>query len=108
MSSSYGNIYKNILKPLIDDRKSGIYEVKKEELIVACNWLDVIVNEFDTYGVCANINENNEIIISVTFEDMVVDNNKHIFYRLLPLVKRLEIEHLSEEAFNMKFVFEGI
>lgn len=107
MSKAYGNIYINMVKPLIDERESTIHKAQKDIIIVACNWIDVIVNEFDTCEVSADIDENNDIIISIVLEDMIVDNNKHIFYRLLPLTKRLDIKHLSEDAFKMNFVFEG-
>ena len=108
MSKAYGNIYINMVKPLIDGRESTIHKAQKDIIIVACNWIDVIVNEFDTCELSADIDENNDIIISIVFEDMIVDNNTHIFYRLLPLTKRLDIEHISEDAFKMNFIFDGI
>lgn len=107
MSKSYGNIYINMVKPLIDGMESNIHDAQRDIIIVACNWIDVIVNEFDTYELSADIDENDDIIISIVLEDMIVDNDKHIFYRLLPLTKRLDIEHISEDAFKMNFIFDG-
>lgn len=107
MSKAYGNIYINVVKPLIDGRESTIHKAQKDIIIAACNWIDVIVNEFDTCELSADIDENNDIIISIVLEDMIVDNDKHIFYRLLPLTKRLDIEHLNEDAFKMNFIFDG-
>lgn len=107
MSKAYGSIYMNMVKPLIDRRESIIHKAQEDVIIVACNWIDVIVNEFGACELSADIDENNDIIISIVLEDMIVDNNKHIFYRLLPLTKRLDIEHLSEDAFKMNFVFDG-
>lgn len=108
MSKPCKNIYMNLVKPFIDDRASGINEDKRNNIIKACAWIDLVADEFDTYGAYANVDEHNDIIVGVTLEDMIVENNIHAFYRALQFVKRLDIEYVDENVFNMKFVFNGI
>lgn len=108
MSKPIKHIYNNMVKPFIDDRASKVSAERVSNLIKACNWIEIIANEFETYGAYASIDKNNDIIVGVTLEDMVVENSIHAFYRVLQLVDRLDIEYVDEYVFNMKFAFHGI